>query len=504
MKVLNVVVLLSFALALLPSFSLAQRPAFVRTRIDSVNPAYSPKHPYEWLVDVEAEIFDANLHLLSPSIASAYRWYENLCDGQGWQIIPNESAHRLDGYDGMNIPYSGPDCCENCPFQANEIRVEVDIDGQTFVSAAIRVPDNGTGELVATRGVTLDQTRGSGSSFGRIGRFDFDAFYYYPARHRFGFFLGRETVRATQEIVPAPLEKYFRWTDLPDVQNHAHIPIGSNLPPILTSQFKSTDSIITIKTDLVDLPGTTGGDIQFKDPWLVDTTDSRFYEHPYGYRNLGMNAPFKPESSPFYPTLESKYKGVFLNQGGPINNWSPPYYSVGAPNPNTIGGYESYFVKWDDSQPAQIAFQNANASQTGVVFKKSGATGTAKYKAHLASTLTSATGTNSQRKLVSYSFPSLAASQGEFNASVTETAQPSVYFVYRRDDLGAYSIRFAWKNMVTGTITRDQIGSVPTAADPHPVIGRAGFLDNPRRDSNSAVVKERDFSQTLLDISESR
>jgi hypothetical protein len=55
-------------------------------------------------------------------------------------------------------------------------------------------------------------------------------------------------------------------------------------------------------------------------------------------------------------------------------------------------------VKWDDSNPSQVEYQNANAQQTGVVFKQSGATATAKYKAHLASSLATATSTNSQRK----------------------------------------------------------------------------------------------------------
>jgi hypothetical protein len=83
-------------------------------------------------------------------------------------------------------------------------------------------------------------------------------------------------------------------------------------------------------------------------------------------------------------------------------NWLPdrPNYSVGAPNPNTINGFASYFVKWDDSQPTQISFQDANATQTGVVFKLSNATATAKYKAHFGSSLADAASTNSQRKLV--------------------------------------------------------------------------------------------------------
>jgi len=41
--------------------SFAQTPSFVRARIDSVNPNYHPQNPTEWLVGVEAEIFDPPL-----------------------------------------------------------------------------------------------------------------------------------------------------------------------------------------------------------------------------------------------------------------------------------------------------------------------------------------------------------------------------------------------------------------------------------------------------------
>jgi hypothetical protein len=182
------------------------------------------------------------------------------------------------------------------------------------------------------------------------------------------------------------------------VLNHRKFAIEEGFPDELVSQFAPTDPTITIKTDLVDAPGTTGGDIHFKDPWLVDTTDSRFYEHPYGYRNLGMNAPFKPESSPFYPTLESKYKGVFLNQGEP-NFTRPPYYSVGAPNPNTIGGYESYFMNWT-GDANQVAYRTPDKDTTAVGFKTANATAVARYKAFFGTSSSAALTPSSQRKII--------------------------------------------------------------------------------------------------------
>jgi len=114
----------------------------------------------------------------------------------------------------------------------------------------------------------------------------------------------------------------------------------------------------------------------------VDVTDSRFYDPPYGYRNLGMNAPFKSKTSPFRPTFESKYKGVFLNQGWP--NWQPPYYSIKAisPQPITINGrtHNFYFLGWSASPQGSAEFRNANALETAVVFKQEGATVSANYK----------------------------------------------------------------------------------------------------------------------------
>jgi hypothetical protein len=56
-------------------------------------------------------------------------------------------------------------------------------------------------------------------------------------------------------------------------------------------------------------------------------------------------------------------------------------------------------MKWDDSNPNQIEFQNANAQQTGVVFKAPGTTANAKYKAHFASSSSIPTSYPTQRKI---------------------------------------------------------------------------------------------------------
>jgi len=218
----------------------------------------------------------------------------------------------------------------------------------------------------------------------------------------------REVLRGRQETVSNPTEKYRVWRRGPEdqldtVQNHRGFTIRAD-DANLTSRFHPTDSTITIKTDLIDLPGTTGGNITFHDPWYIDYPDPNYGGN---LRNRGMQEPrqFHSRSSPFNPNYDTPfppsnhpYRGVFLNQGGPPE-WNPPYYSVGAPNPNTIGGFESYFVNWT-GHPDSVGYQNANAQQTGVVFKTSNATAVAKYKAHLASSSTQVTAFNTQRKMV--------------------------------------------------------------------------------------------------------
>jgi hypothetical protein len=73
---------------------------------------------------------------------------------------------------------------------------------------------------------------------------------------------------------------------------------------------------------------------------------------------------------------------VFLNQYPPTDTSHPPYYSVSAPSTQTISGFTSYFLGWTKSG-ATLA--DSTNDTTAVVFNSSGATVTAKYKAHLGS-----------------------------------------------------------------------------------------------------------------------
>jgi len=385
--------------------SFAQTPSFVRARIDSVNPNYHPQNPTEWLVFVEAEIFDANLNFLSPLIASAYRWYVNICNGQGWQFLNNVSGSRL-GYDGHNFPTGPPHCCLECNFQAFEIRVEVDISGQTYTSASIRVPDDGSGELIGTRGVVIDQTRENGSSFGQIGRFDFGHFHYYPVPYPFGFRLGSETLKASQEILSSPAEKHIQWSNIANVKNHQSFPIDQNLPRDLNARFKSVEPGIKIKSLFLDNTAINGVVIRFRDPWFIDFVDAAFDNQP---RNRGMNeavwytrqAPspdgFKPDFNTQYP--EGTYKGVFM-----VQEIAPglPYYRVGAPLTLSTGSFPSVFAGWATTGAIVGC---ATCPETSVVFQQPNAEVTAQYKYKFRTFSPGATSYNNQRKLVTDYYP---------------------------------------------------------------------------------------------------
>ncbi len=205
-----------------------------------------------------------------------------------------------------------------------------------------------------------------------------------------------EILRASQKVDSSQLkQKYNVWNVDNNVQNHRSISITPAVRSIVSS-FQPVATNDTIKTDLLDAPGTTGGKIQFADPWFIDTTDQ------YGQRNHGMPASFKTRTSPFNPNLSSPYdgsltyKGVFLNQ--PIIA-GYAYYSVGAPQPDTINGYPSYLWRWTGSS-AIFQDSTSTGSQTGVVFTSAGATAKAKYKAHLASSNYQVTGFSYQRRII--------------------------------------------------------------------------------------------------------
>ncbi|MCH7723531.1 MAG: hypothetical protein IIC76_09425 [Bacteroidetes bacterium] len=208
---------------------------------------------------------------------------------------------------------------------------------------------------------------------------------------------------STQEFRPSTFEKFNKWNDnLPETEdwyrNWDIVTLTSNTN-LVSSRFIPSVAGITIKNSL-ESTSLTGGFLEFKDSWLVDTD-----EQPYGLRSRGLDASFKQRSSPFYLDYTTNYngdvyKGVFLNQEIVANK---PYYSVGAldEQPINLGGglgtHKFYFQNWTGTD---VSFQDANANQTGVVFTSSNAVLTANLKGNLLSNSPGGLSTNSQRKIV--------------------------------------------------------------------------------------------------------
>lgn len=140
--------------------------------------------------------------------------------------------------------------------------------------------------------VELDQQRQSGERLSntRVGRWNSSYLYFEPITipppeqplPRINTVVGaREVLQGRQDtVVRNAVEKYRVWrrnsTDqLDSVQNHRGFTIRAD-DANLTSRFHSTDPTIAIKTDLLDAPGTTGGNIQFRDPWYIDFQDTLY------------------------------------------------------------------------------------------------------------------------------------------------------------------------------------------------------------------------------------
>ncbi|MBI5472494.1 MAG: hypothetical protein HY961_09135 [Ignavibacteriae bacterium] len=260
---------------------------------------------------------------------------------------------------------------------------------------------------ISALGLVVDQKNESNQRLGTLGNwigFGFESFA--PPRKIYFSQSGSTTLRGDQQSSNST--KYNRWNNSANVKNHQTFQIEQYYTE-LTSRFKSTDPTITIKTDLLDAPGTTGGNVQFHDPWYIDFQDPAYGNN---WRNRGMQEPrqfhtrsvgtsgWQPDFTTVYPAQGPyPYNGVFLNQD--YNIPGNPYYSVGAPNPNTftVGeqNYLAYFQNWEGTG---VQYQNAGAAQTPVVFTNAGAMATARYKAHLASTSTDAISRSSQRKVI--------------------------------------------------------------------------------------------------------
>ena len=246
--------------------------------------------------------------------------------------------------------------------------------------------------------VNLDQKRESGQRLEgtQIGVWGDNSFNDYTIPFIANFPRGStQTLRGLQDTVQNPTEKYNRWNDLSQVQNHQSFLMDGSFTE-LTSNFRTTYDGVVIRNELLSAPQQDAGNVEFKDPWLIDYNDP-----PYGIRNQGMAAPFKTYPSPLNITLASEFKGVFLNQdyGDP----GVPYYSVRAPQTQVIPFHGQditwYFQGWKGAAN-EVTYQYPDRPETAVVFKQEGAVARAMYKGHLVSSHSTATETHSGRRMV--------------------------------------------------------------------------------------------------------
>jgi len=252
--------------------------------------------------------------------------------------------------------------------------------------------------------VLVDQKLENGiSSVDSVGRWEAFQFNNYAVPGAFDFTIGgTEVLRGSPKIISA--QKYYRWNDPADVTNHHRFQIALTTNQLI-SNFKSTYSSVTLKNNLFSAPigYEQNGKIEFKDPWLVKEGDADYYDSPYGYRNLGLDAVFEENDSPFNPNTNpsgpgSEYKGVFLNQHP---NVTPVYYSIQASTHNVTVNGKSITYDWESwsYDPNKAELTNPNSGTTPVVFLDDNAVITANLKGRRTSDIPEATANNNGRKI---------------------------------------------------------------------------------------------------------
>ena len=367
--------------------------------------------------------------------------------------------------------------------------------------------------------VTADQvfedltTRVPNSS---VGLYEGTSFVQYGVPHQFQFHeLSTQTFDAQTSLElnqsTGMQEKYRTWNALPDVVNHKDFLILPGLSRV-ESQFKSSHNA-TLQGQLVD-GGSSGGVMEFADPWLRDSSDTK------GPLNRGTRAVFRqvnPGASNI--GLNSDYKGVFLGENP---SWLADHsnYSVGAPDPNSINNFTCYFQNWTVSQ-GSANFQYPANSHTGAVFNSQGTIITALYKAQLGSSISNATASNSQRVMTAFAtsgspdvymlvYPSVgeiwrnysfdagatwwydtrtSSTSGTSSApslafwrdpecsspiqSIDDYCHSELYVVYRRQDGNNYNIEFCIPPLDNSIPASTTISStISTSIDTRPVIAR--------------------------------
>ncbi len=194
-----------------------------------------------------------------------------------------------------------------------------------------------------------------------------------PGTNRNFFFSDNEYNVLKDSIVSLNGEGFYRWVAINPTEkyynNHASIYIIDELND-LNVYHKSAKSVsFNGSTEIPYLK------MLLTDPWYINEEDPNYYQAPYGYRNLGLNA---------IPTEvnNGSYNGIFLNQ--PYTGSNPINYSISIPSNIYLSQTEKYhnlyLQSWSADPPLDADFEHPNSSPSGVVFKNDGVTITANVK----------------------------------------------------------------------------------------------------------------------------
>ena len=177
-----------------------------------------------------------------------------------------------------------------------------------------------------------------------------------------------------------------------NLQGLRHINWNRNSPEFLLKQnFISASSAVSISRsamftstnpalfNIYSIDGflNLNGTINYWDPWYVNSIGNQ----PNTFRSISLSPSFSDS--------------VFLNQ----TTYLSTYYSVSAPSPQTINGFNYYFMGWTRSGTS-ATLTDSTKDTTAVVFNSNNATVSAKYKGIHISGNSSAFANNSQHKFI--------------------------------------------------------------------------------------------------------
>ncbi|MHB2149322.1 hypothetical protein ACX8XP_09720 [Calditrichota bacterium LG25] len=346
---------------------------------------------------LQAEIYDGN-NLLSPNSDYYYTWYVYFSREGYWKILK-------EGYGDEREKFGADEASpETLPgYYIKAYVIVTDNVNHTFENLTSNTTDeffmSGLGKVVTIS--AFDEQGNNLSSYfkPKHWRYTINEWKDYYSSYGNSFLTQdyNERIKAFPELLTEISQKFNYWNnDVTDIQNYNDFYIESTTDEI-ASNYKNSVASVVIKNLFIS--GTVSGDsIYFKDPWLVDMDNNEFYFPPYGYRSLGMSAPFVKDESPLNPNYTTKYKGVFLDQGYENGVWNPPYYSVKAEARQTFTAHgqqiTGYFLNWEGTD---VTFQHADQQETPLVFHAANAEARAVYKGHLASSAARATGYNNGR-----------------------------------------------------------------------------------------------------------